>query len=167
MSNDDQRDLVDGEKGLHRDGAKPRLSDIFHWSLLLDAGAVWALNGQPTDEYPEGKYPDIDGKPNYQSGIQTTKILDSCQRHLTALHQGRDTDRESGLDHAAHLLCCLSMFSWMREHRPDMDNRSKPAKGPNPAKVSGGGYWKCGYCGGQVHPYRSQCLMCLTRRPGQ
>ena len=128
MTSSDQRDLVAGEAGLHRDANKPRLSDIMDWPLLLRAGEIWARNCQPTEKYPGGKYPDIDGKPNYQAGIQTSKLLDSCQRHLTALHQGIDDDAESGIDHAAHLLCCLSMFAWMRDNRPDMDNRQSTPK---------------------------------------
>ena len=132
MADTEQRQVTEGEGGLHRDGDKPRLSDIFYWPLLLAAGDVWTRNNRPTEDYLEGKYPDVNGKPNYQSGIQTTKLLDSCQRHLAALHQGIDVDEESGLDHAAHLLCCLSMFAYMREHKPGLDNRTKPAKRRDP-----------------------------------
>lgn len=129
MADTRQRSCVAGERGLHRDGEKPRLSDILYWPLLLGAGSVWALNNQPTEDYPEGKYPDVDGRPNFQAGIQTTKLLDSCQRHLAALHMGEDLDPESGKPHAHHLLCCLSMFEYMRNEKPALDNRlPKPAK---------------------------------------
>jgi hypothetical protein len=120
------RATVEGEGGLHRDGAKPAMAKYFDFDLLLKAGEVWALNNEPTDEYPEGKYPDIDGRPNFQAGIQTTKLLDSCLRHLIALINGYDIDSESGKDHAGHLLCCLSMFHWMRGNRPDLDDRVHP-----------------------------------------
>lgn len=130
MADTKQRTCVDGEKGLHRDGEKPRLSDIMYWPLVLGAGDVWTLNNAPTEDYPDGKYPDIDGKPNFQAGIQTTKLLDSCQRHLAALHQGEDLDPESGKPHAHHLLCCLSMFEFMRNEKPEMDNRAGVKKEP-------------------------------------
>jgi len=126
MADTTERSTAGNERGLHRDGAKPAMAKYFDFGLLLKAGEVWALNNLPTDDYPEGKYPDKDGRPNFQSGIATTKLLDSCLRHLIALMQGRDTDDESGLDHAAHLLCCLSMFHWMRQNRVDLDDRPSP-----------------------------------------
>jgi hypothetical protein len=123
MADTKTRATVAGEGGLHRDGAKPRLADMVHWDSLLEAGRIWAQNNQPNDDYPEGKYPDIDGRPNFHGGIQTTKLLDSAQRHLIELMCGNDIDGESGYDHVGHLLCCAFMFAWTREHRPDLDNR--------------------------------------------
>ena len=127
----DQRKLIEGEFGLHRDGAKPRLADMIPAKLLIEAGLIFAQNNQPTEGYPDGKYPDlINGVPNYKAGIQTNKLLDSMIRHLLALASGEDRDPESGFDHAGHLLCNLAMFWWMRDSRPDLDRRPllpKPA----------------------------------------
>ena len=111
------------EAGLHRDDLKPRLADMMPAGLIREAGLIWALNNAPTPEYPQGKYPDVNGEPNYKSGIRTTRLLDSAMRHLLALIDGEDVDPESNRDHAGHLLCNLAMFWWMRDHRPDLDNR--------------------------------------------
>lgn len=117
------RPTVAREGGLHRDGDKPRLVDMIPPELLLECGRIFAQNNAPRSGYPDGKYPDIQGRPNFRGGIQTTKLLDSALRHLLALATGENTDPDSGYDHAAHLLCNLAMFWWTREHRPDLDNR--------------------------------------------
>jgi hypothetical protein len=117
------RKTVEGEGGLHRDGAKPAMAKYFHWPLLLGAGTVWAQNNAVTKEYPEGKYPDAEGRPNFMGGIQHTKLADSILRHLLAWLRGEDGDPESGLPHLWHLQCCLSMLAWMVDNRPDLDDR--------------------------------------------
>ena len=120
----DQRPLVEGEGGLHRDGDKTRLADMMPWELVLEAGRIWARNNQPVDGYPNGKYMDLpDGRPNFKAGIRLSKYLDSMLRHLMALMQGKDRDQESGFDHAGHLLCNLAMFWWTRANLPAMDDR--------------------------------------------
>ena len=121
---DDQRHLIQGEGGLHRDGAKPRLADMLPAALLIEAGLIWAQNNQPVADYPEGKYPDLEGGvPNFKGGIRLTKYLDSMLRHLLALIDGEDEDPESSYDHAGHLLANLAMFWWTRENLPAMDDR--------------------------------------------
>lgn len=122
---------------MHRDGAKAAMAKYFYFPLLLGAGEVWAQNGAHTDEYPEGKYPDTpEGRPNYEGGIQVTKLADSCLRHLFSFLQGVDNDAESGKPHLHHLQCCLSMMSWMVDNRPDLDDRPHPVPDHvNPADV--------------------------------
>ena len=133
---DDQRHLIRGEGGLHRDGAKARLADMIPAALLLEAGLIWAQNNQPVADYPNGKYPDLPGGvPNFKGGIRLTKYLDSMLRHLLALIDAEDVDPESLNDHAGHLLANLAMFWWTRENLPQMDDRRmgappRPAIGP-------------------------------------
>ena len=130
MADTSQRLLVDGEAGLHRDGAKPRLADMFPPELLLEAGRIWAQNNQPREGYPDGKYPDFpNGVSNYKGGIRLTKYLDSMMRHMLALIAGQDRDDDSGYDHAGHLLCNLAMFYWTRANRPDLDDRGAMPSG--------------------------------------
>ena len=119
-----ERASVATEQGSHRDGDKPRIADMIPADLILEAGRIFAQNNQPRPGYPEGKYPDIDGRPNYKSGIRLTRLLDSMLRHLLALIAGEDRDPDSGYDHAGHLLCNLAMFYWMRANRPDLDDRA-------------------------------------------
>ena len=129
---DDQRHLIQGEEGLHRDADKARLADMLPAALLIEAGLIWAQNNQPVADYPDGKYPDLEGGvPNFKGGIRLTKYLDSMLRHLLALMDAEDLDLESLHDHAAHLLCNLAMFHWTRMHLPAMDDRCQGA--PRPA----------------------------------
>jgi len=118
-----ERPKEEGERGTHRDGGKPRLSDTLPPELILEAGRIFALNSAPTKRYPGGKYPDVEGMPNFKQGIRTSKLLDSCYRHLLALMAGEDVDYESKYDHVGHLLCDLAMFWWMVRNRPDLDDR--------------------------------------------
>jgi hypothetical protein len=120
----DQRVCIPGETGTHRDGGKPAMAKYFYWPLLLGAGDVWECNNRPTEAYPEGKYPDdSNGRPNYEGGIQVTKLADSCLRHLFSFLQGVDNDAESGKPHLHHLQCCLSMMAWMVDNKPELDDR--------------------------------------------
>lgn len=131
MADTKQRHLTDGEAGLHRDGEKPRLADYLDWSLVLEAGQIAAINNAKNEDYPDGKYPDLEGGiPNFKGGIRATKLLDSALRHLIAVIQGEDLDPESKKRHLAHLICNVSMVSWTLENRPDLDDRlAKPATG--------------------------------------
>jgi hypothetical protein len=96
-------------------------------SLLEEAGSVWARNSAPTDGYPDGKYPDLQigphRVPNFKGGIRVSRLIDSALRHLIQLAQGVSHDPESGLHHAGHAVCNLSMAAFMVRHRPDCDDR--------------------------------------------
>jgi hypothetical protein len=42
---------------------------------------------------------------NWRKGIPLSKIIAACHRHLAAILAGDDYDTETGLPHAAHLMC--------------------------------------------------------------
>ena len=42
---------------------------------------------------------------NWRSGIALTRILGAIKRHTAAIEMGEDRDPETGLLHAAHLMC--------------------------------------------------------------
>lgn len=44
-------------------------------------------------------------KHNWRKGISEDKLVAACFRHLTAILGGEVCDRETGLPHAAHLMC--------------------------------------------------------------
>lgn len=60
---------------------------------------------------------------NWRSGIQFSCLIAASFRHLTAINSGEDLDMESGLPHAAHLMCNAMFLTWMMKYRDDMDNR--------------------------------------------
>jgi hypothetical protein len=124
MPDTETRAAVNGEGGLHRDGAKARLADYFCPDLLWQIGEIVAENCRKTDDYPEGKYPDLEeGFPNFKAGIRVVKLFDAMMRHWLKMMMGEDTDPESGRPHMAHLICDAIMAYWTIRHRPDMDDR--------------------------------------------
>jgi len=123
MSDTETRATVTGEGGLHRDGDKAAIAKYIHWALVIEAGMIWAQNNRATEEYPEGKYPDEDGVPNFMLGIQHTKIADSLLRHIIAWLMGENVDPESRQTHLAHAMCCLNMLSFNVAEHPELDDR--------------------------------------------
>jgi hypothetical protein len=124
MPDTETRPLASGEGGLHRDGAKARLADYFPPDLMWHVGEIVAENCRKTPDYPEGKYPDIEGGfSNFKGGIRVLKLMDSTWRHFLKILMGEDIDDESGRPHIAHMICDLCMAYWTIRHRPDMDDR--------------------------------------------
>ena len=63
------------------------------------------------------------GQHNWKNGLKTTEIIDSTMRHLLAIAEGEDIDPESGESHTGHLFCNVMFLEWMRNNRPDLDDR--------------------------------------------
>lgn len=63
---------------------------------------------------------------NWRKGIAMSRLIAACHRHLNAINRGEDNDAETGLPHAAHIMCEAMFIVWMIENRPDMDDRWKP-----------------------------------------
>lgn len=63
---------------------------------------------------------------NWAKGIQMSRLLGACLRHVLAFMGGEDTDPETGLCHLYHASCCLAFASEMWRLKPDMDDRYKP-----------------------------------------
>lgn len=60
---------------------------------------------------------------NWKKGLETTKIVESLIRHLTAYLNGENNDSESGLPHTGHILCNAMFLSYIHKFMPDFDNR--------------------------------------------
>lgn len=80
------------ETGNKADGGKPRMDLI---SPLAMAYLAQVLT------FGAKKY----SAHNWRKGIPLSKLIAASQRHLTAIAAGIDTDEETGLPHAAHLMC--------------------------------------------------------------
>lgn len=96
--------------GLKFDKGKLRLD-------LLDAESIEELArvlGFGAEKYAEN---------NWRKGIKMTRLLAASFRHLFAIMRGEDIDEETGLQHAAHLMCCAMFMIWTLRHRKDMDDR--------------------------------------------
>jgi hypothetical protein len=74
---------------------------------------VWT---QALDKYPEG---------NWEKGMPWSEVIASAMRHLEAIRLGKDIDEESGLLHAAHLMCNAAMLAEFHYTHPEFDDRKK------------------------------------------
>lgn len=70
-------------------------------------------------QYGAKKY----GRDNFRGGIAHSRLMDAAFRHLLAINRGEDVDSESGLQHAYHAAASVFMLIWMKENRPDLDDR--------------------------------------------
>lgn len=60
---------------------------------------------------------------NWEKGMKWSKMLASLKRHLAAFEQGEDYDKESNLNHMAHVAWnALGLVTYMRTH-PELDDR--------------------------------------------
>lgn len=65
---------------------------------------------------------------NWRKGIQISRLLGACLRHVLAFLGGEDKDPESGLSHLYHASCCLMFASELYETKPELDDRYKIEK---------------------------------------
>lgn len=102
------------QQGLRFNQGKPRL---FFNSLGKEVqegeAAVWTKGAE---KYAPG---------NWLKGMSWSASSDSILRHLTAFLNGEDIDRETGLPHVDHLVCCAKILSNSFHTRKDLDDRPK------------------------------------------
>jgi hypothetical protein len=99
--------------GLKYDSEKHDLSIV---PLALDEACARALT------FGANKY----GRNNYRGGMQYTRLIAACMRHLKAWNERESNDSESSLSHLDHAVACLAMLCVM-ESTPSLksayDNR--------------------------------------------
>lgn len=71
---------------------------------------------------------------NWRKGISFSRLIAAAFRHLMAIMRGEDHDPETGLPHAAHLMCCAMFLIWNLKHKPELDDRWKPEVPATPKK---------------------------------
>ena len=66
------------------------------------------------------------GEFNWQKGLDKKEILESMMRHLAALIDGEQNDKESGLHHIGHIMCNAMFYEYFNnKYYPDGDIDSK------------------------------------------
>lgn len=71
---------------------------------------------------------------NWESGIRYGRCYSAALRHLTAWWSGEELDKETGLNHLAHALCCVAFLLAYRLRKMDsFDDR--PIKTPKPGEL--------------------------------
>jgi len=62
---------------------------------------------------------------NWRKGLQITRLLGACLRHVFSFLGGEDNDPESGLSHLGHASACLMFCFETYRNKPNMDDRYK------------------------------------------
>ena len=62
---------------------------------------------------------------NYLTGMEWSRMMSACQRHLDAFWAGEELDPESGIHHIGHAGACLVMLTMHVKHGLGTDNRWK------------------------------------------
>jgi hypothetical protein len=103
--------MSDGEqKGLRYDSGKIRHD-------LLPAHAINELAKVLT--YGAKKY----APNNWRKGMEWSRIIGPLKRHLNAIERGEDYDPETGLLHAAHVMCNAAFLTEFYRIYPEGDDR--------------------------------------------
>lgn len=63
------------------------------------------------------------GRYNYTAGMDASRLIGACLRHVHTWMDGEDTDAESGGSHLGHALACLAMVLHQAELGTLKDNR--------------------------------------------
>ena len=63
---------------------------------------------------------------NWKNGMNRKKILESLQRHVSALFDGETVDPESGLNHIGHVMCNAMFYSYYVLH-PELETKYEPS----------------------------------------
>jgi hypothetical protein len=96
--------------GIKHDKGKTPLSILTKESLKAEADALG---------YGANKY----GKDNYKKGMEWSRVIDACMRHLVAFNSKEDIDNESGLSHLAHAKANLAILIYYTENKIGKDDR--------------------------------------------
>lgn len=98
------------KEGVKFDLGKPPLSLLPRAALEAEAQVL---------AYGANKY----GRDNWRLGMDHSRLLDACLRHIVAYAEGEDIDPESGLPHLAHARCSLGFLLHYRAAGVGKDDR--------------------------------------------
>lgn len=101
-----------GTAAIKLDESKPPIS-LLHRDFLEGTAQVMGFGA--------GKY----GVHNWCKGLEHSRLLDACLRHLIAIIDGEDIDPESGLPHRHHACASLNMYCGNVVLHPELDDRYK------------------------------------------
>lgn len=60
---------------------------------------------------------------NWKKGFKVTRSLAAALRHIYAFMNGENDDKESGLSHLGHAICCLEHAVYDMQHHKENDDR--------------------------------------------
>lgn len=100
------------EKGIKHDQEKIQL-DLLSADWIEGVGKVLTFGAR--------KY----ASHNWRKGIQRSRLISACLRHIFAYLRGENLDPETGLLHLYHASCCLMFASELHFTKPETDDRYK------------------------------------------
>jgi hypothetical protein len=62
---------------------------------------------------------------NWEQGISWSRIIGAILRHVIAYMRGETLDPETGLSHAAHIMCEAMFLLHFEQTKPEFDDRPK------------------------------------------
>lgn len=65
------------------------------------------------------------GEWNWAGGFDWSRLYSACQRHLGEWWQGDDLDKETGMSHLWHALCCVVFLVMHEKYGLGRDDRCK------------------------------------------
>ena len=100
------------EIGKKFDGAKPRM-DLMPHEFNIGVSKAFTFGAEKYDAH------------NFKNGLEMSRLLAAAKRHIELELAGVKIDKESGLEHWMLAGASLAMYSFMKTHRPEMDDRYK------------------------------------------
>lgn len=108
-----QSNAKESLKGVKLDDGKVRL-ELLSTIWLNGVGRVLTFGAKKYSSH------------NWRRGLELSRLLGACARHLFAFIGGEDKDPETGLCHLDHASCCLMFARELWETHPHLDDRYKP-----------------------------------------
>jgi len=96
-----KKNIARMKKAVKHDENKNRM-DLLPPKALKGIGEIFTFGAKPPKYTPH----------NYKEngGLDWTRVLAACYRHLNAWNDGEDNDNESGKSHLYHAGCCIMML---------------------------------------------------------
>jgi len=98
--------------GVKHDEGKPRM-DLIPPDVEEALGIILTYGSQ---EY---------GDRNWELGLEWGRVYAAARRHMGKFWRGEDIDKDSGLPHIDHALCCLVFLSAYRMRNVGQDTRNR------------------------------------------
>lgn len=101
-----------GDQGVKYDSMKPK----WHLMLWRELTTVVKVLTMGANKYSDDNWKYVDDAEN--------RYLSASLRHISAWAEGRKRDKESGLSHLAHAICCLLFLMWF-DNKTETENRAE------------------------------------------
>lgn len=110
-----KKETLKAEQGKKDDTDKVR-TELLPADALIEVAKVLTFGAKKYDPW------------NWKKGMNWSRLIGACFRHMFSWVTGEDKDPESGLSHLAHASCCVLFLLDYSLHSIGKDDRYKGAK---------------------------------------